>query len=172
MKKYLLLKPIFSILFVIACHTLCNGETQTDFENMFRCSLLDKSGNLWFGTTGKGVYRYNAATADFTNFTTSDGLSDNFVSAIIEDKAGNIWFGTTKGVCRYDGKSFTDATKNEALCSEDINTILEDKTEIFGLAQMVGEFAVTTLQQTRQEENQSPLLQLKMGWAVMQFNVC
>lgn len=129
MKKYLLLKPIYTILFVITCHTQCNGQTQTGLEQMFRCSLLDKSGNLWFG--GNGVYRYNASTADFTNFTNSDGLSDNFVSAIIEDKAGNIWFGTTKGVYRYDGKSFTDVTKNEALCNAEINSILEDKNGNF-----------------------------------------
>jgi ligand-binding sensor domain-containing protein len=131
MIKYFTLKPIYSILFVIACHTLCSGQTKTGLEQMFRCSLLDKSGNLWFGTTGKGVYRYNAATADFTNFTKREGLSDNSVSAIIEDKAGNIWFGTANGVCRYDGKSFAEITKNESLCNRDINAILEDKNGNF-----------------------------------------
>lgn len=69
------------------------------------CGLQDKTGNIWFGTTGEGIYRYNGNT--FTNFTTKDGLSSNDVWCVYEDNTGNIWFGTNNGACRYDGKSFT-----------------------------------------------------------------
>jgi len=67
------------------------------------CSLEDKAGNLWFGTTGSGVYRYDGKL--FFNYTTKDGLINNNVWSIMEDKSGNIWFGTTDGICRYDGKN-------------------------------------------------------------------
>jgi ligand-binding sensor domain-containing protein len=69
------------------------------------CGLQDKNGNLWFGTTGEGVYRYNGKT--FTQFTVKDGLSSNGVYAILEDKSGSIWFGTVNGICQYDGKNIT-----------------------------------------------------------------
>lgn len=69
------------------------------------CGLQDKAGNLWFGTTGDGVYRYDGRS--FTNFTAKDGLNSNRVWCILEDKAGNIWLGTDAGICRYDGKTFT-----------------------------------------------------------------
>lgn len=77
----------------------------TDQYQNVHCGLLDKEGNLWFGTTGEGVYRYDGKS--FTNFTAKDGLSDNTVWSILEDKIGNIWFGTDDGVCRYDGKTIT-----------------------------------------------------------------
>lgn len=68
------------------------------------CGLKDKDGNLWFGTNGEGVYRYDGKL--FTQFTTKDGLSHNYVWCIIQDNAGLIWLGTTNGICRYDGKNF------------------------------------------------------------------
>jgi ligand-binding sensor domain-containing protein len=77
----------------------------TEHQNV-HCSLQDKAGNLWFGTTGEGVYRFDGK--EFTQFTTEDGLSNNSVWSILEDKAGNIWFGTDDGVCLFDGKSITE----------------------------------------------------------------
>lgn len=71
----------------------------------FNCGMQDKAGNLWFGTTGLGVYRYDGKV--FTNFTEKDGLSSNHVYCIYQDKSGTIWFGTSIGACRYDGKTFT-----------------------------------------------------------------
>jgi ligand-binding sensor domain-containing protein len=71
------------------------------------CGLRDKAGNLRFGTTGDGVWRYDGKS--FTNLTTKDGLGNNSVFCIVEDDAGRIWFGTRNvGVCRYDGKMFTE----------------------------------------------------------------
>lgn len=69
------------------------------------CGLQDKAGNLWFGTTGEGVYRYNGKA--FINLTTKDGLSSNIIWSILEDKDGNIWLGTDNGICRYNGKNIS-----------------------------------------------------------------
>lgn len=71
--------------------------------NNVHCSLQDKAGDLWFGTTGEGVYRYDGKL--FTQYTIKDGLSSNTVWSMLEDKTGNIWFGTNNGICRYDGKT-------------------------------------------------------------------
>ncbi len=76
-----------------------------------RCGLQDKTGHLWFGTTGEGVYRYNGKT--FTQFTRKDGLPSNTIWSILEDKAGNIWLGTAEGVCRYNGKIFSPVSISE-----------------------------------------------------------
>ena len=124
MKKCYLHKQIYSLLlliFITPCHGQADGY-------LFRYGLRDKVGNLWFGTSGDGVYRYNVASDGFTHFTKKDGLNDNNIESILEDKVGNLWFSTEYGVCRYDGKSFTDISTKKGLCKFDINCILEDRT--------------------------------------------
>ena len=112
------LRYIFLLLSLMLT-TSCDGQGQpktivTRHPKLFKtlgtneyanihCGLMDKAGNLWFGTTGEGVYRYDGKF--FTNFTEKDGLCNNIVWSILEDRAGNIWFGTDAGLSRYDGKS-------------------------------------------------------------------
>jgi ligand-binding sensor domain-containing protein len=74
-------------------------------EDNVCCGLQDKAGNLWFGTTGEGVYHYDGKS--FIQYTVKDGLSSNGVYSILEDRAGNIWLGTVDGICRYDGKNIS-----------------------------------------------------------------
>ena len=53
------------------------------------------------------------------------------IQCIFQDKAGNFWFGTDgNGACRYDGRSFTDYTEKDGLCSNFIRTIAEDRNGI------------------------------------------
>jgi ligand-binding sensor domain-containing protein len=96
-------------------------------RSVIACMLQDKSGNLWFGTNGGGVSKYDGKS--FTHFTEKEGLSNNTVSSILEDKSGNLWFGTYGGgVSKYDGKSFTHFTEKEGLSNNTVWSILEDKS--------------------------------------------
>jgi ligand-binding sensor domain-containing protein len=69
------------------------------------CGLQDKSGNLWFGTSDNGLYKYDGKS--FSQFLVTDGLNSNDVYCLLEDKDGKIWIGTKAGPCFYDGKTFT-----------------------------------------------------------------
>ncbi len=90
------------------------------------CSYKDRKGNLWFGTNGGGVSKYDGKS--FTNYTTAQGLTDNVVWSIVEDKVGNLWFGTIgRGVSKYDGESFTNYTTAQGLPNNVIWSIAEDK---------------------------------------------
>src|SRR5687767_14623138 len=40
-----------------------------------QCILEDKAGNLWFGTTQNGLYKYDGKT--FRQFLVADGLNSN-----------------------------------------------------------------------------------------------
>ena len=82
---------------------LVKTQGTNEYANIY-CALKDKDGDLWFGTMGEGVYRYDGKT--FSQFTDTNGLCNNFVYAMIQDSSGNIWFGTAYGVCRYNGKKF------------------------------------------------------------------
>ena len=91
------------------------------------CGYADKMGNLWFGTYGGGVSRYDGKS--FTNFTADQGLAGNLIKTIAEDKFGNIWFGTNgSGVSKYDGKSFTKYTTVQGLAGNIVKSITADKT--------------------------------------------
>ena len=43
---------------------------------------------------------------DFTRYNISDGLSDNYVTAMQQDEQGYLWIGTDVGLNRFDGHSF------------------------------------------------------------------
>lgn len=72
-----------------------------------QCILQDKAGNLWFGTTENGLYKYDARLPDgqgksFTQYLVADGLNSSSVYTLFEDKDGKIWIGTEVGLCVYD----------------------------------------------------------------------
>ncbi len=130
MKKYYLQTQTFIFLILLFFDTSCYGQVNSNFPkdsvseqktifigqskiikpqgtseyDNIHCGVQDDSDNLWFGTTGEGVYRYDGES--FTQFTVKDGLSNNFIWCIYKDKASNIWFGTSDGVCFYDGTKF------------------------------------------------------------------
>jgi ligand-binding sensor domain-containing protein/signal transduction histidine kinase len=120
-----------------AGHTFILGEGGiADFNNYtsddglaldaVNCSMTDKTGNLWFGTQGGGVSRYDGRS--FTTFTTTEGLVANTILYIFQDKEGNIWFGSQGGgVSKYDGKSFTSYTTAQHLAGNIVGSIAEDK---------------------------------------------
>ncbi|HVG42627.1 MAG TPA: two-component regulator propeller domain-containing protein, partial [Chitinophagaceae bacterium] len=64
------------------------------------------AGNLWFGTTQNGLYKYDGKS--FSQFLVTDGLNSNNIFSILEDKDGKILIGTEAGLCLYDGKTFVN----------------------------------------------------------------
>lgn len=60
--------------------------------------LCGKSGDIWFGTVGGGLYHYTAGK--LLRYTEEDGLPGNSVSQLLEDDAGHLWGGTHRGIFR------------------------------------------------------------------------
>jgi hypothetical protein len=65
------------------------------------------NGEVWFGSDGQGVYRWQGEGKPLVNFTTADGLAGNGIRGIQGDKAGNVYFTTFAGISRFDGRAFT-----------------------------------------------------------------
>lgn len=84
----------------------------------------DRTGNLWFGTFGNGVSRYDGKS--FTNFSSAHGLAHNLINSITEDSHGNIWFSTYGGLSKYDGISFKNYSTANGLPYNDVLQTLED----------------------------------------------
>lgn len=75
--------------------------------------IEDRSGNIWFASSDKGVFRYDGKT--IVNFNKKEGLSENYAGGIAQDNMGNMWFTMKKGICKFDGKAFTDYTPKDGL---------------------------------------------------------
>jgi ligand-binding sensor domain-containing protein len=65
------------------------------------CAVQDGRGNLWFGSSAEGVYRFDGIS--FEQFTMNDGLSSNIVKCLFVDQSDHLWIGTSNGICKYNG---------------------------------------------------------------------
>jgi len=92
------------------------------------CGFKDKDGNLWFGTSGNGVSKYDGKA--FTNYTSAHGLIHNLINNITQDSKGNIWFGTYGGISKYDGVTFQNFTTEDGIPDIDVLKIMEDSNGI------------------------------------------
>src|SRR5687767_14352132 len=106
---------VFTFLTILLFGTACNGQVKNSLPKEHpkliktisnprygnvQCGLQDKAGNLWFGSTQNGLYKYDGKS--FTQFLVANGLNSNNIFSILEDKEGKIWIGTEAGVCLYD----------------------------------------------------------------------
>ncbi len=71
-------------------------------------AIVDREGSLWIGLLGGGIDR-RLGRGEFTNWTRSDGLSQEVVWAIARQRTGGapgpIWVGTEQGLDRIDPKT-------------------------------------------------------------------
>jgi signal transduction histidine kinase/CheY-like chemotaxis protein/ligand-binding sensor domain-containing protein len=90
-----------------------------------RTILEDRSGALWFGTQGKGAYRYR--DGELTEYSERTGLSGNLVKAIIQDSQGRMILGTDKSIDFIeDGKILPPLPAIKAIGAITISAIHED----------------------------------------------
>ncbi len=103
------------------------------------CSCCDKSGNLWFGTSGGGLSCYNGKS--FANYSNAQGLFNNSIECILVDRSGIIWIGTNGGgLCRYDGKAqaagrpaFVNFTTAQGLLNNNVECLVQDQNGMIWL---------------------------------------
>ena len=59
----------------------------------------DPQGNIWMGTSGGGVLRYDGQT--FQSIRLGPSALENKVEAVLCDRRGRLWFGTRAGLVAY-----------------------------------------------------------------------
>ncbi|WP_115527816.1 sensor histidine kinase [Xanthomonas arboricola] len=67
---------------------------------------FDDDGGLWITTVGDGLRRIShpeksSPASRAEAFTQADGLSSDYMIAVLEDREGNLWFGSDKGIDRF-----------------------------------------------------------------------
>ncbi len=77
----------------------------------FICMIKGANNNIWFGTTTKGLIKYDGITKTSASWKTdyykNSGIAGNIVYCSIIDAQNNKWFGTNNGLSKFDGTTWT-----------------------------------------------------------------
>ncbi|MBM3572857.1 MAG: hypothetical protein FJX52_10965, partial [Alphaproteobacteria bacterium] len=77
-------------------------------DNFIEAMHRDHLGQMWFGTNGLGLVRYDRNTGSFVNFgATRDGLSHDTVLGLTDDGTDGLWIATQGGLKHFDATSGT-----------------------------------------------------------------
>lgn len=95
---------LFSFFWILLLAVSCRGQSPST-EN---------------GSTGKA--------GPAARIVRSQGVKTGVVKPELVDSQGNIWFSLSgEGIYRYDGKSFSNFTVNDGLCSNKSGSIIQDR---------------------------------------------
>jgi signal transduction histidine kinase/ligand-binding sensor domain-containing protein/CheY-like chemotaxis protein/AraC-like DNA-binding protein len=74
----------------------------SDIQFIYR----DSKNRMWLATSGGGFCRADGnqpfTSLTFRNYTTKDGMPNDYVLGCAEDQQGNLWIATENGLCRFD----------------------------------------------------------------------
>ena len=105
-------------------------------NNFIKAIFESKNGDIWIGTIGGGLSRFDRQTNLFTNFKydhkVSTSISNNLVNSIFEDTDGNLWIGTQQGLNLFDRKRnrfiryLHDPNNKNSLSDDYVRAIFQD----------------------------------------------
>ena len=90
-------------------NTNTNSVTNYTGPSLNKVGMLHKydEDRLWVATYNHGLHLFNTRSNEIERtFTTEDGLPSNTIKSIYEDNSGLLWFSTSKGLARFDPKTF------------------------------------------------------------------
>lgn len=86
-----------------------NSEYSLPSNNVFAIHTTSR-GDVWFGTYGGGLSRYNKQDDNFKTFTSADGLPSNYIYSIASNTEGHLFLGTNAGLVLFDVDTYQSVT--------------------------------------------------------------
>ena len=103
---------------------LLNDGIQYPSTEYVECFYQEPGGALWAGTTN-GLVRFR--NGESRVFGQGDGMTDNWVSSIVDDRRGSLWFSSAHGgLTRYRNGRFTAYTARNGLFTNEVYCVLAD----------------------------------------------
>jgi len=96
-------------------------------EQQFQVTKLlrDRNGDLWIGTSERGVIHAHQGTTDV--FGPSAGLSGNDIVTLFEDREGDIWMSTVNGLDRFRDLAVATLSLKGGLSNTGVASVLADR---------------------------------------------
>jgi ligand-binding sensor domain-containing protein len=101
-------------------------------QGTITCAIQDSRGDVWLGTDGSGVYRYDGTS--MRHYADDHGFSSLRVTCMHEDEKGKIWMGTemlgankTQGLSYFEAGAFHHLQESADCPVKAVNTIASDK---------------------------------------------
>ena len=95
----------------------------------------DNNENIWIGTDGSGLYKFNTKDNVFSNWrnnASSGSLSNDVVQELLIDSYGSLWVGTLNGICKFN--SGTNTFKRYFFAAEKTGTQTYSTIRLFETA--------------------------------------
>lgn len=110
------------------------GDPFSISDNRIYSLSEDSDGNIWIGTFGGGLNKFDPTTERFLSYKNIPGdessISDNRVMTIYQDTFNNLWIGTYGGgLQKFDKRNekFTSFNKKNRMNSSVVYAVLEDR---------------------------------------------
>lgn len=89
-----------------------------------RTLMRDRSGALWVGTDGEGVFR--VADQHAVQYAVRNGMSNNFARVLLQAHDGSIWVGTDGGISHITGSAIRSYNTPQGLAYFSVTALLQD----------------------------------------------
>lgn len=91
---------------------------------------VDKSGVLWIGTDGGGLFHCQDGAC--LHYGKTNGLAGDNIRGILESRDGSVWIGTATGLSQFKDGQFTNYTRlyftqQKSLVSSIVNSVADDQ---------------------------------------------
>lgn len=99
------------------------SEENTPYDKFVQAITVHENA-VWVGTYSNGLYKLE--NGSWANYTTSDGLVSDEITAILFDGNNLLWVGTKSGISRMENGTWTNLTIDNGLYSDDIRSLACD----------------------------------------------
>ncbi|WP_207063265.1 two-component regulator propeller domain-containing protein [Motiliproteus sp. SC1-56] len=104
---------------------------------------VDKDGNVWAGTWGGGLSRFDGEA--WKVYTEADGLPSNHIFMLHEDRGGQLWVGTSHGLAKMQDDGFAIYSPEDGLYSPQVFSMATQPDGTFWVGSFGGLARISSL---------------------------